>query len=181
MESSKSRLAKSDFLNRGLDVLAADGPRSLTAARMARELNVTTGSFYWHFNTVDEFRDEMKKFWRDEVVVGIIVDAKEQAGDPASVLDEIGKVIRQRGTHRYDAAMRSWAESDGEAREVVRTADLLRRDLIAEVLQVAGANEEEAKDKSNLLGAAWSGSQDTEPEYRFKLISMITRNSGSGP
>jgi AcrR family transcriptional regulator len=43
---------------------------------MARELNVTTGSFYWHFNTVNEFRDELKAFWRDKVVVGIIVDAK---------------------------------------------------------------------------------------------------------
>jgi AcrR family transcriptional regulator len=180
MEPPKSQLAKSDFLNRGLDVLAADGPRSLTAARMARELKVTTGSFYWHFNTVDEFHDEVRKFWRDEIVVGIIVDARAQAGDPTNVLGEIGKIIRQRGTHRYDAAMRGWAESDSEAEEIIRTSDLIRHNLIAEVLQVAGESEEEANGKSNLLGAAWRGSQDMDPEYRFKLIAMITRNSDSG-
>ena len=180
MEPPKSKLAKSDYLYRGLDVLAAEGPHSLTAARMAREMNVTTGSFYWHFSTVDEFRAEIRKFWRDEVVVGIIVDAKEQAGDPTKVLDEIGKIIRQRGTHRYDAAMRGWAESDSETEKIVRAADLVRRDLIAEVLQVAGESKEEAKDKSNLLGAAWRGSQDIDPEYRFKLIAMITKKSDSG-
>ena len=76
MESSKSRLTKSDYLRRGLDVLAAEGPRSLTAARMARELNVTKGSFYWHFESVDSFRDDLKRFWHDDVVIGIITQAK---------------------------------------------------------------------------------------------------------
>jgi len=180
MEASKFRLARSDFLNRGLDVLAADGPRSLTAARMARELLVTTGSFYWHFSTVDDFRDELKRFWRDDIVIGIINDVREQAKDPGNVLDEIGRIIRQRGTHRYDAAMRSWAKSDRGAEEIVRSADALRGDLIARVLRDAGASEEQARDKSNLLAAAWLGSQDMDdPEYRFKLMGMITRDSDS--
>jgi AcrR family transcriptional regulator len=174
VSSTNSLLSRSIFLLRGLDVLVSDGPRSLTAARMARELNVTTGSFYWHFSTVGNFRDDLKVFWRDEIVVGIIFDAKKQAGDPAKVLDEIGKIIRQRGTHRYDAAMRSWAESDRDAEEIVRTADRLRGDLIAGVLRDAGANKEQAMDKASLLGAAWLGSADMNPEYRFKLMRLVT-------
>jgi hypothetical protein len=51
--------------------------------------------------------------------------------------------------------MRSWAESDSDAEEIVRTADTLRGDLIAGVLRDAGANEERARDKASLLGAAW--------------------------
>ena len=160
MAPSKLRLDRSDFLHRGLEVLVADGSRALTAARLARELNVSTGSFFWHFKTVDRFRAELKTFWRDEVVVGIISDAKEQTDDPGKVMEEIGKIIRRRGAHRYDAAMRRWAETDRESEKIVRSADLLRGDLITAVLKDAGANPEGARDRASLFGAAWQGSQD---------------------
>lgn len=114
MVPSKPRLSRKDFLHRALDVLAADGPRSLTAARLARELNVTTGSFYWHFDSIEGLCGELKTFWRDEVVVGIINEAKEQADDPAEVLNEIGRIIRQRRTDRYDVAMRGWRAPTAE-------------------------------------------------------------------
>jgi AcrR family transcriptional regulator len=180
METLKPRLNRSDFLNMGLDVLAAEGPRALTAARMAREMNVTTGSFYWHFKTVDEFCEELKSFWRDDIVVGIINDAREQAKSPGDVLEEIGRIIRQRRTDRYDMAMRNWARSDRSADEAVRAADSLRGELIAGVLKDAGASKAQARDKSNLLGAAWVGSQDMQdPDYRFNLMGLITRDSGS--
>ena len=70
--------------------------------------------------------------------------------------------------------MRSWAESDSDAEEIVRTADTLRGDLIAGVLRDAGANKEQAMDKASLLGAAWLGSADMNPEYRFKLMRLVT-------
>ena len=113
------------------------------------------------------------------MVVGIISDAQEQADDPGKVLDEIGKIIRSRGTHRYDAAMRSWAEADRETEKIVRSADLLRGDLITAVLKDAGANSEGARDRASLLGAAWQGSQEMKADHRFKLISLITNDSDS--
>lgn len=176
MVASNLRLSRSDFLRRGLDVLATDGPRNLTAARMARELKVTTGSFYWHFDSVEDFRDELLVFWHDVIVIGIINDAKEQAEHPGEVLNEIGRIIRQRRTDRYDSAMRSWAKSERRTEKIVQSADALRAELIAGVLREAGATEEVARDRTNLLGAAWRGSVDMEdPEYRHKLIEMITR------
>lgn len=64
----------------------------------------------------------------------------------------------------------------------MRSADVLRGELIAGVLRDAGASREQARDKSNLLGAAWLGSQDMEdPEYRFKLMALITRDSDGSP
>jgi len=179
MEPSKPRLDRSDFLHRGLEVLVADGPGALTAARLARELKVSTGSFFWHFKTVDRFRDELKTFWRDEVIVGTIRDAKERADDPGKVMEEIGKIVRRRGTHRYDAAMRLWAETDCKAEEIVRSADQLRGDLIAGVLKDAGASTEGARDRASLFGAAWRGSQEMKTDHRFKLMSMITDESGT--
>ena len=178
MVAANERLRKSDFLQCGLDVLVADGPTKLTAARMARELGVTTGSFFWHFGTVEKFRDELLVFWRDVIVVGIIEDAKKQAEHPGDVLKEIGKFIQERGTDRYDTAMREWAKSEHKVKETIRSADTLRAKLIAEVLSEAGASEEQARDLTNLVGAAWRGSQEMgDSDYRLKMIGMITHPS----
>jgi AcrR family transcriptional regulator len=174
MEASTFRKGRADYLLMGLEVLATDGPRALTSARMAREFGVTTGSFYWHFSTVDAFRDELKLFWRDEIVVGIIAEAKEQAEEPEKVLETIGQIVRRRGTYRYDRAMRSWAESDRKALKIVKAADDLRGKLIKELLQEAGERGETATVKTSLLGAAWIGSQDMkDPDYRFRMLGVI--------
>ena len=171
-----SKYRRSDYLIRGLEVLASDGPDALTAARMTRELGVTKGSFYWHYRTVQDFQDELQKFWRDEVVTGIIVEATAQAGNASQVLERIGEIIRRRKTYRYDTAMRAWAELDPGAREVVRSADAQRAKLIASVFEAGGDSAERARDRTNLLGVAWRGSQDMiDPDYRFRLIKMIEK------
>ena len=107
----------------------------------------------------------------------IIVDARARAEAPARLLDEIGRIIAERKADRFDSAMRVWAESDSEARKIVEAADALRRDLITSALKGNGASEQEANDRTNLLGAAWQGSRDlNDTDYRLKLISLITRN-----
>ena len=180
MARRKSSVSKADFLSCGLDVLASDGPQSLSAARMARELNVTTGSFYWHFSTVSDFRRELKIFWRDDVVMGIIADARDRSENPGDILQTIGALIRERGAYRYDAAMRGWAETDDDAKEAVTAADIVRQDLITEAIRGADGDEEAARDKANLLGVAWRGSQDMQDvDYRFKLIGLIVPTSDS--
>ena len=68
---SKNRRSRIDFLAIGLDVLADHGHEGLTGTKVARELNVTTGSFYWHFECVQEFRKALRQYWRNEIVIGI--------------------------------------------------------------------------------------------------------------
>jgi AcrR family transcriptional regulator len=180
MDASVSRKGRADYLLAGLEVLVTDGPRALTAARMARELSVTTGSFYWHFNAIDVFRDELKRFWRDEIVRGVIVEAVDQADEAGQILENVGRIIRQRGAHRYDVAMRHWAESDRQAAKTVEAADKIRGEFIKDVLQEVGFQEESAADRANLVGAAWLGTRGmNNADYRFKLLSMITQQPES--
>lgn len=175
-----ARLNGTDFLICGLKVLAADGHRALTAARVARELCVTTGSFYWHFRTIDQFREKLKKFWRDEIVVGTIVAAKERAEAPGKVLEEIGKIVAEGRLDRFDSAMRVWSESDEEARKVVEAADAIRQDTIVRSMKGAGASQNDAEDRMKLFGAAWRGSRGLyDTDDRLRLIGLITRDLNS--
>ena len=143
-------------------------------------MHVTTGSFYWHFRTVGEFHDEVKKFWLNEILIPLIAQAREQADGPENVLEIIGRIVRQRGIVRYDRAMRSWARSDRQARKIVEAADSMRQKLIKEVFQAKGEKEKAASDKAELFGAAWVGSQTLpDTDHRFKLLGIMTGDADS--
>jgi AcrR family transcriptional regulator len=171
--AKKPRLDREDWFRAGLDALAKSGPEELKAAKLARILGVTTGSFYWHFGSVAEFRTGLLEYWKETVVVGLIRAAQESAQEPSKVLPELRKLILRSGTHRYDAGMRSWAKTDPLVRDTVGKADEVRATFLVETLRNTGMSEREARDRASLIGAAWRGSKDLDnPEYRMKLIGM---------
>jgi AcrR family transcriptional regulator len=173
MVKAKKRRSRQDFFQAGLDLLADEGPEALRATRLARALGVTTGSFYWHFESVDRFRKGLQLYWKDEVVVGLVRDALGRAGSRAEVLGELGELIRTRKTYRYDRGMRTWAKHDDGARRAVEDADSYRKEILSELIGASGAGKQEANDRATLIGAAWVGSQEmNDPDYRFRLIGL---------
>jgi AcrR family transcriptional regulator len=169
----KATLGREEWFRAGLEALAESGPAVLKAATLARTLDVTTGSFYWHFSSIAEFRSELLVYWKEEVIVGLIRGAKERAQHPTQVLAELRKGIVSSGAHRYDAAIRCWALDEPWVRKTVNAADELRGAFLVETLCERGMTEEDARDRANLIGAAWRGSLDLkDPDYRMRLIRL---------
>ena len=48
------RLGREDWLAAALEVLKSEGVGKVNIVRIARDLGVTSGSFYWHFSVRDE-------------------------------------------------------------------------------------------------------------------------------
>lgn len=159
----------------GLETLAENGPEALKAARLARRLGVTTGSFYWHFGCVADFQSELLEYWKEGVIAGLIDEAKAKANaqKPAKVLIELRKRILESGVHRYDAAIRIWARTDPRVRDTLRDTDEVRATFLEETLRKSGLSKQEARDRASLIGAAWRGSRDLDDsDYRMKLIGI---------
>ena len=71
--------------------------------------------------------------------------------------------------------MRDWARTDPLARDTVRSADEVRAIFLADTLHQTGIREDDARDRANLIVAAWRGSQRAlDPDYRMKLIEVAT-------
>ena len=146
MKRNRSRtLRKGDWFLAGLNALADGGPHRLQAAKVARMLGVTTGSFYWHFRSVEDYQTELLEYWKDDVNLGLIHDARSTSEEPAKILADLRRRILESGAHRFDAAMREWART-----------------------------EEEARARASLIGAAWRGSLEDvdDPKYRMKLAGL---------
>jgi AcrR family transcriptional regulator len=178
-QAKQPKLGRESWLRMGLEALADGGLEELRAVRLARKLGVTTGSFYWHFECLDDFRSALLVYWKDEVIVGLISAAREASPDPEQVLRELQRRILESGAHRYDAAMRKWGRTDPRVEDTVRDTDALRATFLVEEFRKSGVEKEQAGDRAQLIGAAWRGSQDVaEPEYRMKLIGLASATQG---
>jgi AcrR family transcriptional regulator len=164
---------REDYLRTGLELLAESGPRALTAVRLAAELEATTGSFYWHFKNVAEFRRAVREYWRHVVVPEVIAEALKQAeADGGPAIDKLGPLVWQTGIYRYDDAMRRWAQEDAETANALQEADAWR----GRVMTAMMGNTSTAADVTELIGAAWRGSSGMpDAKRRAKLIAMTTR------
>lgn len=165
--------SREDYLRAGLELLADSGPRALTAVRLAAELEVTTGSFYWHFRNVADFRQAVRSYWREVVVPEVIAEAMRQAeAEGRAPIDKLGPLVWQTGIYRYDDAMRKWAETCADTAALLKEADAWR----GKVMTAMMGGTEKAAEVTDLIGAAWRGSSGMRnTKRRARMISMTTR------
>lgn len=133
--SRKARLTADDWLQAGLQALAASGPEALKAEPLARALDTTKGSFYWHFEDVPRYRQALLRFWRD-------LTAKMPA-TPAEKADAVSQLQHMMtegfgGDPDTESAMRSWAVSDPAAAATLAELDKARLEHLSDVLRKLG-------------------------------------------
>ncbi|MEC9312844.1 MAG: TetR/AcrR family transcriptional regulator [Pseudomonadota bacterium] len=133
--SRKQRLSADDWLNAGLKALAASGPQALKAEPLARALDTTKGSFYWHFEDVPRYRQDLLNFWRD-------ASAKipSRPSEKSEAVAQLHKIMKDGfgDDPATEAAMRSWATSDPDAAATIAELDSARLDHLGELLRQLG-------------------------------------------
>jgi len=60
---SGRRLTADDWIGAGFAVLADSGPNALRIDRLCERLDVTKGSFYWHFTDFSAYRGALIEAW----------------------------------------------------------------------------------------------------------------------
>jgi AcrR family transcriptional regulator len=175
MAASPTDGRRAEFLNTGLRLLAQGGPRALTAVRLAQELGVTTGSFYWHFESVGTFRNDLLRYWTDDFIPALARDALAAAEGPGDVLRALSILVLKRQANRFDDAMRAWAKTNPEAREAVARADRWRGRVLYEMLDPDRKDSKAARERTNLMGTVWRGSEGmSDPKQRLRFMKLAS-------
>ncbi|WP_375174263.1 TetR/AcrR family transcriptional regulator [Pseudooceanicola sp.] len=133
--SRKQRLTADDWLQAGLQALAASGPEALKAEPLARALDTTKGSFYWHFEDVPRYREALLSFWRD-----LTTKLPAAPREKSEAVAQLHAMMRDGfgGDPATEAAMRSWAASDAAARATLAELDEARLAHLSAVLTKLG-------------------------------------------
>jgi len=170
MKLAANRLSKEAWLDHGLKELARAGPGALKADRLAKSLNVTRGSFYWHFKDLADFHSALLARWRTLMTDRVIAYVDEEApragrlrllmrrafaGDDGAGDDGAGD--DGAGDDGLERAIRSWAAHDLGVRKTVAQVDRVRAGYLEKLFLEAGVAAAEANARARFLYWAYLG------------------------
>lgn len=149
------RLIKNDWIDHGLRTLARSGAHALKVVPMAAGLNVSRGSFYWHFRDISDFRAQLLRAWQERTTEQVIRELEAKDVQP----DRLKHLMRRAFVEKpgLDRAVRAWAAQDAEVAAIVASVDSGRVAYIAKLLVTAGVPIRSARYRAAFLYWAYLG------------------------
>lgn len=115
-----------------MGLLAGPGLPALRIGRLCREVGVTSGSFYHHFENWDAFVAALLEHWAGEEVDRILVLVRREP-DPVERV-HLMKRLALTVPHAAETAIRRWAGTDAVVAAAQQRVDDRRREALREVL-----------------------------------------------
>jgi len=173
-------LTAEDWIRAGFDVLADGGPNALRIGRLCDQLEVTKGSFYWHFTDMRAYRAALAGAW------GGLQDERRRRFehmrhvDPRERLAEMMQALIRPEHWALERAMRIWALADDEVLANVRRSDGRVLAQVRDAFLDYGFDDDEAKVRAAVLFAAGVGllhesndTQDAPAPMRERVLDLM--------
>jgi AcrR family transcriptional regulator len=165
------RLAAQDWLDFALATLAHEGFGALKAEVLARKLDVSRGSFYWHFADLGAFHARVIEQWKQVATEAIIADL-ERYEPREKRLDVLLRHAFARGA-ALEIRMRAWAENNAAAARALAEVDARRRGYIERMLLDAGIAPALAATRTQILYWTYLGAALSRGKLTAERIELI--------
>ncbi|MEP2735924.1 MAG: TetR/AcrR family transcriptional regulator [Erythrobacter sp.] len=184
MPSKTEALTREDWIKGGFRALTTGGPEAVKIEKIAREMKVSKGSFYWHFKDQAALKSAMMSHWEAWGTQAIIDRNEERELSPKEKLQDLSaRITNSRdaasgGLHygglMMEAAIRDWSRFDKNVRSSVRKVNSTRLDYIAKLFAQLGLNADQSKLKANLLYSSMIGLEFLEHQKLADLESDLS-------
>ncbi|MEM1437214.1 MAG: TetR family transcriptional regulator [Pseudomonadota bacterium] len=149
------RLTREHWIDVALRELAEHGHRSLTANRLAAVLGVSRGSFYWHFQNIEDFETAVLERWRALATDAIIEETSLLEGPEQSLATLIQNSLS--AETRLERAVRCWTNESKRVAGFVRAMDAKRVAYVRQLLIAMGVDDATADMRAQVLYWASAG------------------------
>jgi AcrR family transcriptional regulator len=174
-----SKLGRQDWLAIGIQTLVERGIEAVKIDPLAKLLNVTRGSFYWHFKNRDDLLAEILREWETCNTKSVIAQIEDLKSSPSSKLLSLFEIAAQ-DDNRLEKAVRIWSVNDDRAAAAINQVDQQRLDYLQTLFLQLGFSEIDAKVRAQIVYSVrlgWfvmvSSSQSTERLTEIRLIHTI--------
>jgi len=122
--TERGQLQRFDWLQRALEIFVAEGIDAVRITRLAEDLHVTRGSFYWHFTNREDLIDALVSYWKDKNTEAI-TNSVNQAASLAEGIFRFFETCIDAALFdpRLDLALREWARRSATIRGLVDLED----------------------------------------------------------
>jgi AcrR family transcriptional regulator len=172
-EVGSMRQKKDDYYRTALDLLADGGADALTIANLCSRLEVTTGSFYSHFDSIRGFHSAFLDHWAE----GRIYQLKEQVDAVSDPLQRVALLrrIAVALNHEAESAIRGWSRTNPLVAGFQRHVDETRERVLVEAFIDAGLDKDEARVLARIGLTILVGSQQIEDRVdRQRLDDLLS-------
>ncbi len=120
-----AQVNQQDWISAGLNQLRSEGPMAISGEKLARRLDVTRGSFYHHFRSMDDYVEKLMDEWESahthNPLQQVHASAKDAAAEMALLLEAAWNADAD-----LEIAVRQWAFSNDRVRQRVERVDATR-------------------------------------------------------
>ena len=136
--AKKPRLNLKKWIAQGYETLTAEGPGALRAEYLARIIGTTKGSFYWHFQDIETYREALLEDWSTKAVAACKA-ATPQGAVSGDMLRDFGKTAAfwpdsDCAEAWAEPAIRGWAYYDSAAQNAIAVVDEARFSMLRGLL-----------------------------------------------
>ncbi len=150
--AASARIGRGDWLHSAFAVLVREGIEGVRVEPLAARLDVTKGSFYWHFKDRAALHAAMLEHWRAAATRDIIAQVEQAGGTPRAKLRCLIAIsVHGKGAARLETAMRGWAHQDAKVAEAIAAADRERIDYVSGLLRALGVKPAVADLRARIL------------------------------
>jgi AcrR family transcriptional regulator len=153
---------KPQWTRAGLEALRKSGIAGVRVERLAEDLGITKGSFYWHFRDRGELLAALLEYWATEMTEAEFERVQAVKGGLAARLRTLAEDVLEKGVGRYDPAVRAWARSDRKVAAAVAQVDRRRVRALTGLFEEEGFAAAEASARARLFYTFLLG----EPQVR---------------
>ncbi len=136
LTTERKQLQRFDWLLKALKIFIEEGINAVRITRLANELKMTRGSFYWHFSNREDLIEALVDYWKSHntnAIVEAVCSAKSLSDGIFSFFETC--LDTQLFDPRLDLAIREWARRSPHIRQQIDDADQTRVQALADFFE----------------------------------------------
>lgn len=143
---SRPTLSRETWLNAAVNVLERHGIANVKIDRLSKQLKVTRGSFYFHFQGLKDLLASMILEWRTRNCLPFQRLVDQEVTDGLAFFDMVSGIWIKEDpfSPKLDLAIRDWARSVPTLAREIAVIDDLRIALLTRAFQAMGYSEDES-------------------------------------
>ncbi len=159
MAMAKARTPRGAWIAAAMRALAAGGPEAVRIEALAKQLGVSKGGFYWHFEDRAALLKETLDAWEKAGTEDVIAGVDSGPADPRRRLRRLFELAPSaREMFAVELALRDWARRDPEVAARLRRVDDRRMAYLRLQFGQFCADADDAEARSMLAYSLFVGS-----------------------
>lgn len=173
------RTSRETWVKAGLWALAGGGPEAVRVDVLAKSLDTTRGSFYWHFKNRQALLDAMLDAWEHMGADEVIQQAETEGRDAKEKLRLLAASVPTGEGIPVDLAIRDWARRDPAVADRLRRVDNRRMGYLRKLFAEFCPDPADAEARSLLMFSLGIANQLLTAEHgrlsRAEVLDVAVR------